>query len=112
MEVELGVSKKGFLTQEMREVTEDTEFSFSFMYKDRDAKDANQRKCTICGATFKANDPVTQIRSCGHIFHAECYLKRCIVSRCRLTARLSLIVECVERRQTRAISPNRSITSI
>jgi len=80
MEVEGVTKSKGFYTKEMWDLFNDTNFSLSFMYKDREVADSNQRRCTLCGGNFKANDPVTKLRQCGHIFHSECYLGRLMVS--------------------------------
>jgi deltex len=54
----------------------DTAFVVTKSHKDDDSKEEEVEKCTICWEALNVDDAaaaVVQIRSCSHLFHAECF---------------------------------------
>jgi hypothetical protein len=80
MEVEGLSPSKPFITDSMNILVRNTQYSTSFLYKDRQAQDASVRKCVKCSGSFKNHDPVSKISKCGHMYHTECYAEHFAVS--------------------------------
>lgn len=75
MEEESLPNKKPFLSSMLSDCLESTHLSLTFLYMDRSPEDNMVRHCAKCKGTMKPNDPVTKIRKCGHLYHADCYVK-------------------------------------
>lgn len=95
MELENSAQKKMFITKEMNDIFTNDGGSKTFFFRDRGLEDAGAKKCGITGYSLKANNLVTKITSCGHMFLTDEYYQRQLVSHWSNSARPAIPVQFV-----------------